>query len=448
MNFLFVLDNDGKCHWLVVSSECHILEQACLALDHSVTQQAITQCKSIVSFEPTNVKNVTLKLPSHGANDILDLYDAFKRHCTHSDSHTPFPLTQEQEQVVRAPQGYNIVVRACAGSGKTTTTVHRIKYLIHHGVAPSSIMLMTFTRDAAALMIKRLIALIGPVPDLIAGTIDSIAYRFLRSQSLSFHEDSPEAADVGEFGQEFLVFLKRAQPVFFKQFRYVFVDEMQDVNTIQYQIIHTFYKHGVNIFGVGDTTQNIYTFRGSNNKYIREFEKRFPPAKAYYHSINFRSHHSIVKFASHVSDIPMVPAASSQSPLLPRICHFANVSEQYDMIMKIHQQCKTAGESLAILSPLNGGIRDLKALMNAHKENAPIHMSTIHKAKGLEWDVVILINMSDDCIPMQKTKSAIDEGKRLFYVAITRAKRVLYIFFNRADVTRYMKCIPPTYYRA
>jgi superfamily I DNA/RNA helicase len=64
----------------------------------------------------------------------------------------------------------------------------------------------------------------------------------------------------------------------------------------------------------------------------------------------------------------------------------------------------------------------------------------------LEWDVVILINMSDDALPMQKNKEAIDEGRRLFYVAVTRAKHTLYIFHTRPDVTRYIRSIPPVKY--
>ena len=442
MNFLFVVDKNGKCHWLVVSDAYHIIEQACLALDHSATRQAIESCTRVITSETTETTaslKVDVRLPAH---DILDLLAAFKGH-----ERQGIQLTEEQNTVVRAPLDCHIVVRACAGSGKTTTTVHRIKHLIEKGIAPSAILLMTFTRDAASHMIKRLVGLVGPVPDLIAGTIDSIAYRFLRSQSLTFMADAQEGGDVGDFGPEFLAYLRRAPPSFFAQFGYLFVDEMQDINKVQYQIIRMFYKHGVHIFGVGDTTQNIYTFRGSDNRYIKEFEHRFPPAKVYYHSINFRSHHSIVKFASHISDIPMVPAPSCKTPVLPRICHFPNASHQYDAIKNIYQRCQADGASLAILSPLNDGIRQFRALMDARGEPFnDMHMSTIHKAKGLEWDVVILVNMNDDCIPMQKNKSSVDDGRRLFYVAITRAKRELYIYFNRTDVTRYMKCIPPTLY--
>lgn len=64
-------------------------------------------------------------------------------------------------------------------------------------------------------------------------------------------------------------------------------------------------------------------------------------------------------------------------------------------------------------------------------------LSTIHSAKGLEWDVVFVINASDGNIPSDMatgSEEEIEEERRLFYVALTRAKRWLYV------------CYPLTYY--
>ncbi len=57
-------------------------------------------------------------------------------------------------------------------------------------------------------------------------------------------------------------------------------------------------------------------------------------------------------------------------------------------------------------------------------------LSTIHSAKGLEWDVVYVMHASDGCIPSDmatKNPEEIDEERRLFYVALTRAKDWLYV---------------------
>ena len=78
-------------------------------------------------------------------------------------------------------------------------------------------------------------------------------------------------------------------------------------------------------------------------------------------------------------------------------------------------------------------------------------LCTIHKAKGLEWDVVFLINMSDDLIPKMKNEKSIRESRRLFYVGVTRAKKELHITYvanqHAPYVSRYVAEIPCTTYR-
>jgi DNA helicase-2/ATP-dependent DNA helicase PcrA len=59
-------------------------------------------------------------------------------------------------------------------------------------------------------------------------------------------------------------------------------------------------------------------------------------------------------------------------------------------------------------------------------------LSTIHSAKGLEWDAVYVIHAADGNIPSDmSTKNAdeIEEERRLFYVALTRAKNWLYVCY-------------------
>jgi DNA helicase-2/ATP-dependent DNA helicase PcrA len=54
-------------------------------------------------------------------------------------------------------------------------------------------------------------------------------------------------------------------------------------------------------------------------------------------------------------------------------------------------------------------------------------LSTIHSAKGLEWDVVHVLHASDGCIPSDMATGdpeQIDEERRLFYVALTRRKSI------------------------
>jgi DNA helicase II / ATP-dependent DNA helicase PcrA len=68
----------------------------------------------------------------------------------------------------------------------------------------------------------------------------------------------------------------------------------------------------------------------------------------------------------------------------------------------------------------------------AKDEDEKIVLSTIHQAKGLEWDAVFLINVSAGQFPSERSMrelKGIEEERRLFYVAITRAKKHLYFTY-------------------
>jgi DNA helicase-2/ATP-dependent DNA helicase PcrA len=68
-----------------------------------------------------------------------------------------------------------------------------------------------------------------------------------------------------------------------------------------------------------------------------------------------------------------------------------------------------------------------------------VALSTIHQAKGLEWSYVFLIWCADGMIPLQralKEEGGEEEERRLFYVAITRAKDQLYLCYPVLDYTR------------
>ncbi|WP_196828122.1 ATP-dependent helicase [Frigoribacterium sp. CG_9.8] len=67
---------------------------------------------------------------------------------------------------------------------------------------------------------------------------------------------------------------------------------------------------------------------------------------------------------------------------------------------------------------------------NQHEPTmAAVTLTTLHSAKGLEWDTVFLIGLSDGYLPITyaKTERAIEEERRLLYVGITRARRQLHL---------------------
>ena len=72
-------------------------------------------------------------------------------------------------------------------------------------------------------------------------------------------------------------------------FKYVFVDEYQDTNIIQFKLINLLASPEKNLFAVGDEDQSIYGWRGANIDNILNFKKYFPETKIYKLEQNYRS---------------------------------------------------------------------------------------------------------------------------------------------------------------
>jgi DNA helicase-2/ATP-dependent DNA helicase PcrA len=67
-------------------------------------------------------------------------------------------------------------------------------------------------------------------------------------------------------------------------------------------------------------------------------------------------------------------------------------------------------------------------------EKRKIILSTIHQAKGLDWDTVFVIHMTNSGFPNQRAfmePGGLEEERRLFYVAVTRAKHRLFLCYPR-----------------
>ena len=92
------------------------------------------------------------------------------------------------------------------------------------------------------------------------------------------------------------------------------------------------------------------------------------------------------------------------------------------------------------------------------KDTEQVRLSTIHQAKGLEFDVVFVIMLCDGMFPSTRSIESVEgeeEERRLFYVAVTRARDELFLSYPLIRVTqgyggdamqqpsRFLKEIPP-----
>jgi DNA polymerase III epsilon subunit-like protein len=379
-----------------------------------------------------------------------------------------FTLNEEQANVVFNDPNKNMLVVASAGSGKTSSIICRIKHLVDSGTPEDSIVLTTFTRDAANDMETKLNAVFGYKPAIIVGTIDSLALKYVKKYQPELLQDNTN--NVGEYAIQFLNFLKstNAKEVFLKGITHLVVDEFQDINDIQYKIIREFSKNGIFITAIGDDAQNIYTFRGSNSKYILNFSNYFQDADHFLLTTNFRSSQEIVNFANATIEknefqIPktMISYDKQPSGIRPKVHYFDRSKQQYNFICEKINEYIHYGYSLcqiAVLCPQNSFLYQLEEQLT--KNNIPnvlldgksdirtrirkqhICLSTIHKSKGLEWDIVFLLMMNDEVFPSNKNNIEICESRRLFYVGVTRPKSILHITYapilNSSYISRFV----------
>ena len=104
------------------------------------------------------------------------------------------------------------------------------------------------------------------------------------------------------------------------------------------------------------------------------------------------------------------------------------------------------GNFAAKFERMDDFLNELALLTNMSKEEEKedqqedkVILSTIHQAKGLEWSYVFLIWCADGMIPLQralKEPGGEEEERRLFYVAVTRAKDQLYLSYPMLDYSR------------
>ena len=111
--------------------------------------------------------------------------------------------------------------------------------------------------------------------------------------ALDFDDLLIKAVELLENNQSILDYYQR-------KFNYIFVDEYQDTNKIQYKFVKLLSKRYRNICVVGDASQSIYSWRGADISNILDFEKDFPGAKVVLLEQNYRSTKNILNVANAV----------------------------------------------------------------------------------------------------------------------------------------------------
>jgi DNA helicase II / ATP-dependent DNA helicase PcrA len=228
------------------------------------------------------------------------------------------------QRVAAAAPGGPLLVVAGPGTGKTRTLTHRIAYLCAEmGVLPEQCLAITFTRRAAEELRDRLVGLLGPVADdVTVGTFHALGLAILRENATAaglpagfrVADETERAAARDEAGDDHMRYVKllRSQdlvdldelvtlPVqllrgcagivaeYRARWRWVFVDEYQDVDATQYELLRLLVPETGNICAIGDPDQAIYSFRGADVSFFLRFSRDFTDARLVRLTRNYRS---------------------------------------------------------------------------------------------------------------------------------------------------------------
>lgn len=279
------------------------------------------------------------------------------------------------------------------------------------------------------------------------------------------------------------------------KYRFLMVDEFQDIDGLQFEIVRLLAAPHNNIFVVGDDDQSIYGFRGSDPGIMLKFRDYYPDASFIELFTNYRSSKPIVRAASRlishnklrfdknfeavstcrfgidyvsyrdreeeaeavVRDILSLPPEIESVAILFRTHRTGNalrrcidgklqslhmqenavsgelysgnkVSELFYARGCIGKNSKGLSSEAERACQLDGTKREDKQNKIITERLSSVSLITFHASKGLEFDAVYIISANEGITPLKSAgNDEIEEERRLFYVALTRAKKYVHI---------------------
>lgn len=384
--------------------------------------------------------------------------------------------TQEQFNVAE-DRSSRLLVRALAGTGKTETVALRIQSLIDGGTKPEAIQTLCFTRTARSQLRKRLDA--KGLHAVRVNTVHSVAWSIIEKWCASNEREMPPVISGEKIAAESLLVLgivpsdsnvnsllrlsnagwngsfdgvslgnmraeemresvelyrqmKKAQGVYDfddlialagriapKKFEEVIVDEAQDLSALQVRLVEGLSYERMT--WVGDSNQAVFAFAGVDGGLFSGLDGW----QSLTLSKSFRSTEEILSVANQVSSHDLHSGIHGGSV---EVAHVG-----YEDVAGRIVRDSIDGDSQVVIGRTRNGLERIavalegsgRVVQRSWEEkvmDAEITVSTVHKAKGDEWEKVTVVDLMqsgfDGC-------DITEEEKRLFYVAVTRAKKTL-----------------------
>lgn len=245
-------------------------------------------------------------------------------------------------------------------------------------------------------------------------------------------------------------------------FKLIIVDEFQDTSQARARFILSLLNQvpEAKLFCVGDDWQAIYRFAGSDISIFTQFEKVFGYTKQTQLTQTFRSNQGIANIASgfiQKNKAQMQKVVNAIDKTISKVVEINYSTKNQDIkehLIKTIQEINDTDsgakkkKSIFILGRYKHHDPKLKEILPFFR-NCSVQFKTIHSSKGLQADYVILVglNKGGNSFPAEKEDDpllnmvlpqpethAFAEERRLFYVALTRAKEKVYLIGERGSV--------------
>ena len=260
-----------------------------------------------------------------------------------------------------------------------------------------------------------------------------------------------------------------------KQIRFVMIDEYQDFSDLFHCLMEAVREQNprAHFFCVGDDWQAINGFAGSDLRFFQDFEQLFEDAHTLHVATNYRSAQSIVSVSNTlmkglgkrarahktmtgkamIADLDTFERTLREKEENPRD-NFASA------VLRLVHKVINDGKNVVLLSRKNSlpSIRGgLNPFLNFLRSGLPsklkkkVTISTVHKYKGLEKAVVIVLDAVPRCYPLlhpdliftrifgDTIERVVAEERRLFYVALTRAVEELFILTEKDNFSPFLE---------
>lgn len=231
-------------------------------------------------------------------------------------------------------------------------------------------------------------------------------------------------------------------------YKYLIIDEYQDISVNRYNLIKKIsMKYDTSIIAVGDDYQSIYSFSGSKVSLFTSYKKCFNKSKILKLKNTYRNPYDIVEISKRF-------VMKNKNQLNKRlkssiyVKNPINVIYCKDYVRDINTIIRDL-DNILILGRNNKDIDEVKDKINVDNKN--IRFLTVHRSKGLESDNVIILNVVDDILGFPnkiidnkvlkylRVNNNLEEERRLFYVALTRCKKKVFILTKKNKESTFIK---------